>query len=138
MRLLVILLMLLTLPAYGLAATGHAGGCQLRMGAGAAPHSPDAMDMAGMDLTALAGVSMNGADVHQVCCPGSGNTQPPGKQSGCPACLAAQGCKGAPDAQLPSPQLMTLLLLHSGVMQQSSPLPSQCGPDALLRPPTVS
>ena len=130
LRLIVVLATLASLPGYGLAASGHAGGCPGRA-IGGAPMASHAVDMAGMDMTGAEGMA-----IPHDCCPGtaeSGSNSDP--HEGCPACLAGHGCKNSPGGQPPALSLRRLPPLHQAVAEEPAPHVSQCGPDDLLRPP---
>jgi uncharacterized protein involved in copper resistance len=153
-RLIVVLATLVSLPGYGLAATGHAGGCPERASgdtAGAAHTAAHAMDMAGMDMAAMdmsgmdmgsmdgAATATHGPASHHGCCPGTADPKPTSTpHEGCPACVAGHACKGTPAAQAPAVRVLRLLPRPAALIDEPSPHASQCGPDGLLRPPNRS
>jgi len=136
-RLFVVLATLVSLPGYGLAATGHAGGCPERAGGTAA--TTHAMDMPGMDMS---GMGMAGATAHHDCCPGSGTAKgepkPANPHGGCPACIAGHACQGAHAAQPGGELVLRAPLLRIAVGDDGATGASLCGPDDLLRPPRLS
>jgi hypothetical protein len=125
-RLFILLATLASLPGYGLAATGHGGGCTDAV-AGGTPVTAHVMDHA-MDM-----------DTQHDCCPGAADPKPASSpHEGCPACVAGHACKSTQCAQPPGEFVLRLLPLHAGVSDEPSPHASLCGPDGLLRPPTLS
>jgi hypothetical protein len=140
-RLIVVLANLLTLPGYGLAASGHVGGCPERgTGAASATH---AMDMSAMDMSAMhmGGMDMAGmaTSAHHGCCPGTSDPKPASTpHEGCPACGAGHGCKGTPGAQAFAAPVLHVLPLNAAVIDEPAPHASLCGPDGLLRPPNLA
>lgn len=147
-RLIVVLATLVSLPGYGLAATGHAGGCPERAGdatASAAHAAPDAaahaMDMGAVDMGGMDGAATatHGPAAHHGCCPGATDPKPASTpHEGCPACVAGHACKGTPAAQAPAVRVPRLLPRPAALIDEPSPHASQCGPDGLLRPPNRS
>jgi hypothetical protein len=137
-RLFVVLATLVSLPGYGLAATGHAGGCPERA-AGGAPAATHATHVAGMDMP---GMDMAGAAVHHDCCPGTAspkaNPKPASPHGSCPACIAGHACKGTQAAQPGSELVLRTLPLRIAMGDEPATVASLCGPDDLLRPPRHS
>ncbi|MCC7463110.1 MAG: hypothetical protein IT480_11690 [Gammaproteobacteria bacterium] len=131
-RLLILMTTLLSLPGYGLAATGHAGGCPERAPAGA----PAASHHTAMVTMGMAGMG-DGAVSHD-CCPGSTDTQPASQHQGCPSCIAGHACKSPQSAQAPGALIRQFLPFQAAAFDAPSRLASLCGPDALLRPPNLS
>lgn len=137
-RLIVVLATLVSLPGYGLAATGHAGGCPERAAGGAAA-ATHAMDMAGMDM---AGMDMAGAAAHHDCCPGTatpkGEPKPASPHGSCPACIAGHTCQGSHAAQPGGELTLRAPPLRIALGEEPATGASLCGPDDLLRPPRHS
>ena len=134
-RLIVVLATLVSLPGYGLAATGHAGPCPERVGGGT-PSAAHHVDMTGMDMAGMAG--MDGAPMPHECCPGTANPKPATPHAGCPACIAAHDCKSPQGAQTLAVLVRVLLPRQAAVPDAPSRHVSLCGPDGLLRPPNLS
>jgi hypothetical protein len=130
LRLLMITATLISLPGYGLAATGHVRGCPERAPAGAA-------DMA-MD-----GMAMDGMAVADDCCPGAaGQHAPdqhaPDKSGGCAACQAGHTCKSPQGVQFVHAPILMVVPVHQPAMAGTAPRASLCSPDGLLRPPDLA
>jgi hypothetical protein len=130
LRLLVITATLISLPGYGLAATGHVRGCPERAPAGAA-------DMA-----------MDGMAVADDCCPGAAGQHAsdqhapeqdvPDSSGGCAACQAGHTCKNPQGVQLVHAPILMVVPVHQAAMVATAPHASLCSPDGLLRPPDLA
>jgi hypothetical protein len=125
LRLLVITATLISLPGYGLAATGHMRGCPER-----APADAAAMVMTDMTMA-------------DDCCPGAAgqhvpDQHAPDKSGGCAACQAGHTCKSPQGVQLVHAPILMVVPVHQPAMAGAAPCASLCSPDGLLRPPNLA
>jgi hypothetical protein len=140
LRLLVITATLISLPAYGLAATGHVRGCPERAPAGAVDRAMDGMAMDGM--------TKDGMAMPDDCCPGAAGQHAPEQHApdqhspdnsgGCAACQAGHTCKSAQGVQLVHAPILMAVPVHQAAMAGTAPRASLCSPDGLLRPPDLA
>jgi hypothetical protein len=93
-RLLVLLLTVLTLPVYGMAAVTHVRSCQMQLGAGS--------------QQAMAGDCCPGKADPKALCKRLGDFPAPGKNGPCTPCKAGYNCK-SPQSYEPTHLLMTIL-----------------------------
>ena len=120
LRLFVILANLVSLPGYGLAATGHVRACPERTAA-----------------TAVV-IAAHGMAMSHDCCPGATDQRLPAKPDTCAACVAGFGCKHTQAVQLVTAPRLAMVSWHQSVVEDPALHVSLCGPDRLLRPPRLS
>jgi hypothetical protein len=130
LRLLVITATLISLPGYGLAATGHVRGCPERAPAGA---TDMAMDGMAMDAMAMA----------DDCCPAAAGQHAPDQHApdnsgGCAACQAGHTCKSSQGVQFVHAPILMAVPVPQPAMTGAAPHISLCSPDGLLRPPNLA
>ena len=137
LRLFVITATLVSLPGYGLAATGSVRGCPERAPARVTDAAMVGMDMTGMDM----GVA--DAAMPDDCCPGAADQRAPDHRpapdhgDGCAACQAGHGCKSSQGVELVRAPIPMVLPVHQAAPAGPAPHASLCSPDGLLRPPDL-